>query len=62
MPFPPIIPRRRVKLPSAAEWAAFEDVLRGLPDWIAWRLEAWVVMANDRGLSPPVLDAWWWRS
>jgi hypothetical protein len=41
--------------------APLVELLRGLPDWIAWRLEAWVVVAKDRELSQPVLDAFWWR-
>jgi len=34
---------------------------RGLPDWIAWRLDAFTVRMKDRDLSPYVYDAWWWQ-
>jgi len=36
--------------------------LRGLPDLVAFWLDAWVIRVEDRRrLSPPVFDAWWWR-
>ena len=36
-------------------------LLRGLPDWIAWCLDAFTVRMKDRDLSPYVYDAWWWQ-
>ena len=32
------------------------DLLRDLPDWLAWRMDSWVVKMRDRELSPVVWD------
>lgn len=43
--------RRRVKLPTEAEWEAFESLMRDIPgivDWIAWRIDAVTVELRDR--------------
>jgi hypothetical protein len=33
-------------------------IIRGLPGWIAWRIDAFAARLRDAELSPPVRDAW----